>query len=71
MKSKTHSSYSLLEMIGYLYWKIFDSYKWKGYPRWKAGKIAKRVCIRVFGFENYQAWRYRFRDNYEMEGFEE
>jgi hypothetical protein len=73
MKTEKRSPYSLFETISYLYWKIFRFYKRQGYNRLFAGKTAKRVCIRQFGYENYQAWRYRFREGYdsEMRGFEE
>ena len=54
--------YSLFETISYLYWKICNSYKNKGHNRWESGKIAKTVCIKRFGYENYQNWRHRFHD---------
>jgi hypothetical protein len=71
MKHETHSTFSLFETLSYLYWKIFNFYKRKGYNKFQAGKIAKNTCIKRFGYENYQAWRNRFRENYENRGFEE
>jgi len=54
--------FTLFETIGYLYWKIYKFYKKKGYNRWESGKIAKIVCLKRFGYENYQKWRHRFDD---------
>jgi len=54
--------YSLFETISYLYWKIYNSYKSKGHNKWESGKIAKTVCMKRFGYENYQNWKYRFHD---------
>ena len=54
-------TYTLNEKIGHIYWKIFDQYKNKGFERKEAGKIAKIVCIRIFGYQNYMAWKYRAR----------
>lgn len=54
--------YTLFETISYLYWKIYKFYKKKGHNKWESGKIAKTVCIKRFGYEKYQKWRYRFDD---------
>ena len=56
--------YSLFETISYLYWKIYKSYKKKGHNKWESGKIAKTVCIKRFGYENYQNWKHRFDDEH-------
>jgi hypothetical protein len=54
--------FTLYETISYLYWKIYKFYKKKGHSKWESGKIAKTVCIKRFGYENYQSWKFRFRD---------
>lgn len=56
--------YTMFEKISYLYWKIYKSYKNKGHTQWEAGKIAKTVCSRTFGYYNYQEWRHRFDDEH-------
>jgi hypothetical protein len=57
------TNYILCETISYLYWKIFDFYKNKGYDRKESGRIAKIVCIKRFGYDNYQDWKYRARND--------
>ena len=54
--------YTLFETISYLYWKIYKFYKKKGHTKWESGKIAKKVCMKRFGYENYQKWRHRFEN---------
>ncbi len=56
--------YTLFETISYLYWKIFGFYKKKGHTKWESGKIAKGVCMKRFGYENYQNWKHRFEDQH-------
>jgi hypothetical protein len=56
--------YTLFETVSYLYWKICKFYKNKGYNRWESGKIAKALCMKRFGYENYQNWRHRFQDEH-------
>jgi hypothetical protein len=56
--------FTLFETISYLYWKIYKFYKKKGYNRWESGKIAKGVCLKQFGYENYQNWKHRFEDQH-------
>ena len=56
--------YAMFETISYLYWKIYKFYKTKDRTQWESGKIAKRVCIKRFGYENYQAWKNRFQDEH-------
>jgi hypothetical protein len=54
--------YSLFETISYLRWKVYKFYKNEGHSKFDSGRIATRVCIKRFGYENYQSWRYRFQD---------
>jgi hypothetical protein len=56
--------YTLFETISYLYWKIYKFYKNKGHSKWESGKIAKTVCMKRFGYKNYQEWRHRFDDEH-------
>jgi hypothetical protein len=59
--------YTLFETISYLCWKIYKFYKIKGHTKWESGKIAKTVCMKRFGYENYKNWRHRFEDQHYSE----